>query len=64
MSEQNVCVWCPQRPEEDVGSHGTGVTEGYALLCWYWGPNTGPLEEQLVALTPEPSLHLPSPVQS
>jgi hypothetical protein len=47
--------WCPQRPEEDVRSP-MGVTDGYELLSGWWELNTGPLEEQNVLLTAEPSL--------
>ena len=38
---------------------GTGVTDGCELPHKFWDLNPGPLEEQLVLLTTEPSLHLP-----
>ena len=50
---------CPQRPEEGVRSPGTGITEGCELPRGYWELNLGPLEEQPVYLTTEPSLQLP-----
>ena len=38
-----------------------GVTDRCELPCWYWELNPGPLEEQQVFFTAEPSLI--SPVQ-
>ena len=35
---------------------GLGVIDSCELPCWYWELNLGPLEEQLVLSTPEPSL--------
>jgi hypothetical protein len=35
------------------------VTDGCKLPCGYWGLNPGPLEEQPVLLTTEPSLQPP-----
>jgi len=43
-----------QKSEEGVRSTGTGVTGS----CEYWESNSGPLEEQPVFLTAEPSLQL------
>jgi hypothetical protein len=37
-------------------SPGTGITDGCEPLCGWLGPNLGPLEEQPVFLTAEPSL--------
>lgn len=28
-----MCIHCPQRPKEDIGSPGTGVTGGYEMVC-------------------------------
>ena len=39
--------------------HGSGVIEGYELLCQCWEVILGPLEEQPVLLTTESSLQLP-----
>lgn len=49
-------AWCPQRPEEDAGSPGTGVTEDCELLCECSKLNPGPFQEQLVLLSTDPSL--------
>ena len=43
---------------EDVRSPGTAVTDSCELLCWCWALNPGPLEEEPVLLTAEPSLQL------
>lgn len=51
MSMQHMCVLCPQRPEEGVGSSGTGVTDGCVEpKCVCWNSNANPLEEQPVFL--------------
>ena len=49
-------AWCLQRPENGVGIHGTGITDGCELPCGRWELNPGPLEEQAVLLTTELSL--------
>ena len=49
----------PRRPEERVRSQGTRVTGGCELPCGCWELNLGPLEEQPVFLTSEPSLQAP-----
>ena len=36
---------------------GTGVTDGFEALHGLWGWKLGPLEEQPVLLTIEPSFH-------
>ena len=41
-----------------VQSHGTGATDSCKLPCGCWDLNPGPLEEQPVLLTTEPSLQL------
>jgi hypothetical protein len=46
-----MCILCPRRPEEGVGSLGSGVMDGS------WKSNTDPLEEQPVLLTTESFLH-------
>lgn len=33
-------VWCPQRPEEDVESLGTGFADVYESLCGCWEPGS------------------------
>lgn len=42
------CLWIP---EEDIKSHGDGITD----VCehGYWEMNTDPLQKQQVLLTPE-----------
>ena len=49
-------VWCPERPEVDVKSSETGVTDSCELPCEYWELKTDPLEDQPVFLTAEPFL--------
>lgn len=46
----------PRRPEEGFSSPGTGVTDGCKLPCRCWKWNLGPLQEQSMLLTAEPSL--------
>jgi hypothetical protein len=41
---------------EGVRSPKARITDGCELLCGYWELNSGPLEEQSVLLTAEPSL--------
>ena len=36
------------------------ITDGCEPLCGCWGLNSGPLKEQLVLLTSEPSLQPPA----
>lgn len=45
---------------EGVRSPETGMTDSYELPCGCWELNPGPLEEQPVVLTTEPSLSLTS----
>jgi hypothetical protein len=40
----------------DVRFPATGVTDSCELPCGFWELNLGPLEEQSVLLTAEPSL--------
>ena len=51
-----MCVPCPWSPEEGVKFLGTGVKDGCEPLCGCWEWDLGPLEEQPVLLTTEPSL--------
>ena len=46
--------WC-----EGIRSLGTGVSDSCELPCGCWELNLGPLKEQLVLLTAEPSLQPP-----
>lgn len=32
MTVHTVCVWSLQKPEEDLESHGTGVTDGVSQM--------------------------------
>jgi hypothetical protein len=45
-------------PTEAIGSSGTGVTDSCELPCGCWDSISGPLEEQQVLLTSEPSLQI------
>ena len=53
----NILCLVPVKAREVTGSPGTGVTDGCELLSGLAGnkPNLGPLEEQSVPLTTEPS---------
>jgi hypothetical protein len=42
--------------EEGIRSHGATVIDGCELPCGCWELNPGPLQEQAVLLTAEPSL--------
>ena len=53
-----MCARHLQRPEEGTGFPRTGVTNGCEPPRGYWESNPGPLEEQPVLLTTEPSLYL------
>jgi hypothetical protein len=56
-SMHDLCLWCPQRLEEDIGSPGTGVKDSYWLLCECLESKLGPLEEKPLLRITEPSLH-------
>lgn len=45
----------PMKPEEDVRPLSAGITDGCEPLCTCWELSMGPLEEQTVLLTVEPS---------
>jgi hypothetical protein len=51
-----VCVQCPPRLEEGVGTPRTGTTDGCKFSCGCWESNFDPLEEQPMLLMLEPSL--------
>jgi hypothetical protein len=52
-----LCTWYPRRAKEGIGSPKTGVIDGSSMpLYWQWESNLGPLQEQQVLLTTEPSL--------
>lgn len=48
-----MCAQYPQKPEESIGSLGTGVAD----KCWEL--NSGPLQEQQMPLTAKSSLQIP-----
>lgn len=59
LSYMLVChlqAWSSLRTEKGVRAPGTGVTHDCEPPCGCWDSNPGPLEEQLVLLTTEPSL--------
>lgn len=53
-----MCLCTPRVPDTDpsVRSLGTGVIDGCAPTCVFWRNKLGPLEEQRVLVTTEPSL--------
>ena len=56
MYVHHMCAWCLRRPEEGVGSPGTGAMDGCELPCGCWELNRGPLQEQQGLFTAEPPL--------
>lgn len=46
MFVQHVCAQCLWRPEEDIGSPGTVVTNECEPSHGCWEANPGPLQEQ------------------
>lgn len=52
MHAYYLCTWYLRRPEEGVGSCGTGVMGGHELPCVCWELNHGSLQH--VLLTDEP----------
>lgn len=50
----HVCAWCPWRPEKDIK---TGVRDSCESRLGIWKANLCLLQEQLVFLTTETSLH-------
>ena len=61
MSMYYVCAWYLWRPEEDVGSPETGITNGFESPCECWELNLGPLQEQMLLMA-EPSLQPLPPI--
>jgi hypothetical protein len=47
---------CLRRLEESVGSSGTVVIDGSERPCECWELNPGPVQEDLILLTSQPSL--------
>ena len=60
MSVRHMHALRLKRPEEGIGSPRT--TYGCELPCGFWEWNLGPLENQPVFLTPEPSPTGPRPL--
>jgi hypothetical protein len=56
----HVGAWYPQRSEEVTGHPRNGVMHGCELPCGCCKRNLGPLQEQQVLLTAEPSLQSPA----
>jgi hypothetical protein len=50
--------WSLWRSEDFIKSPGNGVANGREPPWVYWELNSGPLQEQQVLLTAEPSLQL------
>ena len=48
MYVYHMYAWCQWRPEEGIGSPGTGVLDGCEALYECWDPNPGPLKEQVL----------------
>jgi hypothetical protein len=57
LSVSHISAWYLQRSEENTEFPETGVTNGFELPCGCWESNLGPLEEQPMLVTTEPSLH-------
>ena len=51
----NTCL-VPTEARRGASSPGTGAIASCEPPCGTWGPNPGPLEEQQMLLTTEPSL--------
>lgn len=51
-----ICVQGLKRPEEGIKSPRTEVKDNYKLSYRCWKPNLGPLDDQRVLSTAEPSL--------
>lgn len=56
MYVYHMCAWYLRKPEEGVGSLGTGVTGSFEPPCCCWELNPGPL---LVLLSTKPSVQPP-----
>lgn len=53
-----------KKAREAIGSFGLELQKSLELLRGYWELNQGPLEEEQVLLTSEPSLQYPQPPPS
>ena len=51
-----MCIQYLQGPKEDDTFPGTGILDDCELPCGGWELNPGPLQEQQVFLTAEPSI--------
>lgn len=49
---------CSERPEEGIGTYGIEVVDCYETACGSWEWNPGPLEEQVLLTTTEPTFRL------
>lgn len=45
MDRHHICIWCLRSAEEDIGSPGTGVTEGCEAVYGFWEWSPGALLE-------------------
>lgn len=52
----HVCLCTTFVPEGSIEPPGIGLYKLLSVPCGYWESNPGPLEEQLVFLTAQPSL--------
>jgi hypothetical protein len=55
MYVHHMCARSPKRPEEDIRSPGAEVLDSCELPHQEWEQNPGPLQEQKLLLTTEPS---------
>lgn len=51
-----LCAWCLWRPEEGMGSLGTGVRDVCEPPCGCWALNASPVLEHRLLFPAEPSL--------
>lgn len=52
----HACIQCPQEPEDDDRSPGSGTTDGCELLRRHWDLNPSHQEKQPVLSNTEPTL--------
>lgn len=43
MSVHHMHAWYMQRPQEGIGSPGTGLSDGFDFSCRYWQLNPVPI---------------------
>lgn len=55
----HIYAWSSQRPEDGIGSPGTGVTNRVAVWCVFWEPKSCPLKKYHLIFTAEPSSPAP-----